>query len=35
VGVIVIALVVAVIVGSLDNGAAPEVAPWLRHNLGD
>lgn len=35
VGLLLLALFVAVIIGSLDAGAAPDSAPWLRHNLGD
>jgi hypothetical protein len=35
VGMLMVALFVAVIIGSLDNGAVPETAPWLRHNLGN
>jgi hypothetical protein len=35
VGLLLAALFVAVIIGSLDTRAAPDAAPWLRHNLGN
>jgi hypothetical protein len=35
VSLLMVALFVSVILGSLDNGAAPESAPWLQHNLGN